>query len=92
MASAEEPRAYRAQAGISRDELDAKVSYSLSLIAMIETGDTAGALRLCLRLGDESAPCVRGQSQHGVDPVLGVPDEHSAVMGAYFYAVAALGT
>ena len=38
VAFAEELRAHRAQAGMSRDDLAAKVSYSSSLIAMIETG------------------------------------------------------
>jgi len=37
MAFAEELRAHRALAGMSRDDLAAKVSYSSSLIAMIET-------------------------------------------------------
>lgn len=38
LAFAEELRAHRAQAGMSRDDLAAKVNYSSSLIAMIETG------------------------------------------------------
>lgn len=46
MAFAEELRAYRAQAGMSRDELAAKVSYSPSLIAMIETGRRSPSKKL----------------------------------------------
>jgi len=45
-AFAEELRAHRAQAGMSRDELAAKVSYSPSLIAMIETGRRSPSRRL----------------------------------------------
>jgi transcriptional regulator with XRE-family HTH domain len=45
-AFAEELRAHRAQAGMSRDELAAKVSYSPSLIAMIETGRRSPSTRL----------------------------------------------
>jgi transcriptional regulator with XRE-family HTH domain len=45
-AFAEELRAHRAQAGMSRDELAAKVSYSPSLIAMIETGRRSPSKRL----------------------------------------------
>ncbi len=45
-AFAEELRAHRAQAGMSRDELAAKVSYSSSLIAMIETGRRSPSRRL----------------------------------------------
>jgi transcriptional regulator with XRE-family HTH domain len=46
VAFAEELRAHRAQAGMSRDELSAKVSYSSSLIAMIETGRRSPSKRL----------------------------------------------
>ena len=46
VAFAEELRAYRAQAGMSRDELAAKVSYSPSLIAMIETGRRSPSRKL----------------------------------------------
>jgi transcriptional regulator with XRE-family HTH domain len=46
VAFAEELRAHRAQAGMSRDELSAKVSYSPSLIAMIETGRRSPSRRL----------------------------------------------
>jgi transcriptional regulator with XRE-family HTH domain len=46
MAFAEELRAHRAQAGIGRDELAAKVSYSPSLIAMIETGRRSPSRKL----------------------------------------------
>jgi len=46
MAFAEELRAHRAQAGMSRDELAAKVSYSPSLIAMIETGRRSPSRKL----------------------------------------------
>jgi len=46
VAFAEELRAHRAQAGISRDELAAKVSYSPSLIAMIETGRRSPSRKL----------------------------------------------
>lgn len=42
----EELRAHRAHAGMSRDELAAKVSYSPSLIAMIETGKRSPSKRL----------------------------------------------
>jgi transcriptional regulator with XRE-family HTH domain len=45
-AFAEELRAHRAQAGMSRDELAAKVSYSPSMIAMIETGRRSPAKKL----------------------------------------------
>jgi transcriptional regulator with XRE-family HTH domain len=45
-AFAEELRAHRAHAGISRDELASKVSYSSSLIAMIETGRRSPSKRL----------------------------------------------
>lgn len=38
MAFAEELRAFRAQAGLSREDVAAKVNYSPSLIGMIETG------------------------------------------------------
>jgi transcriptional regulator with XRE-family HTH domain len=46
MAFAEELRAHRAQAGMSRDDLAAKVSYSSSLIAMIETGRRSPSRKL----------------------------------------------
>ena len=46
VAFAEELRAYRAQTGMSRDELAAKVSYSPSLIAMIETGRRSPSKKL----------------------------------------------
>jgi transcriptional regulator with XRE-family HTH domain len=46
VAFAEELRAHRAQAGMSRDELAAKVSYSPSLIAMIETGRRSPSRKL----------------------------------------------
>jgi transcriptional regulator with XRE-family HTH domain len=46
VAFAEELRAHRAQAGIGRDELAAKVSYSPSLIAMIETGKRSPSRKL----------------------------------------------
>jgi transcriptional regulator with XRE-family HTH domain len=46
VAFAEELRAHRAQTGMSRDELAAKVSYSPSLIAMIETGRRSPSKRL----------------------------------------------
>jgi transcriptional regulator with XRE-family HTH domain len=46
MAFAEELRAHRAQAGISREELAAKVSYSPSLVAMIETGRRSPSRKL----------------------------------------------
>jgi transcriptional regulator with XRE-family HTH domain len=38
MAFAEELKAFRAQAGLSREDLAARVNYSPSLIGMIETG------------------------------------------------------
>lgn len=43
---ADELKAHRAQAGMSRDELAAKVSYSPSLIAMIETGKRSPSCKL----------------------------------------------
>src|SRR6202167_6388930 len=46
VAFAEELRARRHQPGMSRDELAAKVSYSPSLIAMIETGRRSPSKRL----------------------------------------------
>jgi transcriptional regulator with XRE-family HTH domain len=46
MAFAEELRAHRAQAEMSRDDLAAKVSYSSSLIAMIETGRRSPSRKL----------------------------------------------
>jgi transcriptional regulator with XRE-family HTH domain len=46
VAFAEELRAHRAQAGMSRDDLAAKVSYSSSLIAMIETGRRSPSRKL----------------------------------------------
>jgi len=46
VAFAEELRAHRAQAGMSRDELAAKVNYSPSLIAMIETGRRSPSRKL----------------------------------------------
>jgi transcriptional regulator with XRE-family HTH domain len=46
VAFAEELRAHRAQTGMSRDELAAKVSYSPSMIAMIETGRRSPSKRL----------------------------------------------
>lgn len=46
VAFAEELRAHRTQAGMSRDELAAKVSYSPSLIAMIETGRRSPSKKL----------------------------------------------
>ena len=46
LAFAEELRAHRAQAGMGRDELAAKVSYSSSLIAMIETGRRSPSRKL----------------------------------------------
>jgi transcriptional regulator with XRE-family HTH domain len=46
VAFAEELRAHRAQAGMSRDELAAKTSYSPSLIAMIETGRRSPSRKL----------------------------------------------
>jgi transcriptional regulator with XRE-family HTH domain len=46
MAFAEELRAHRALAGMSRDDLAAKVSYSSSLIAMIETGRRSPSRKL----------------------------------------------
>jgi transcriptional regulator with XRE-family HTH domain len=46
VAFAEELRAFRAQAGLSREELAAKVNYSPSLIAMIETGRRSPSKKL----------------------------------------------
>jgi transcriptional regulator with XRE-family HTH domain len=46
MAFAEELRAWREKAGMSRDELAARVSYSPSLIAMIETGRRSPSRKL----------------------------------------------
>jgi len=57
VAFAEELRAHRAQAGMSRDELAARVSYSPSLIAMIETGRRSPSPQLAVLL----------------DPVFGTP-------------------
>jgi transcriptional regulator with XRE-family HTH domain len=45
-AFAEELRAYREQAGMSREELATRVSYSPSLIAMIETGRRSPSRKL----------------------------------------------
>jgi transcriptional regulator with XRE-family HTH domain len=52
VAFAEELRAYREQAGMSREELAAKVNYSPSLIAMIETGKRTPSRKLA-KLLDE---------------------------------------
>jgi transcriptional regulator with XRE-family HTH domain len=49
-AFAEELRAHRAQAGMGRDELAARVSYSSSLIAMIETGRRSPSPKLAVLL------------------------------------------
>ena len=46
VAFAEELRAYRAQTDMSREDLAAKVSYSVSLIAMIETGHRSPTRKL----------------------------------------------
>jgi DNA-binding XRE family transcriptional regulator len=46
VAFAEELRAHRVQTGMSRDDLAAKVSYSSSLIAMIETGRPSPSRKL----------------------------------------------
>jgi transcriptional regulator with XRE-family HTH domain len=46
MAFAEELRAFRAQAGMSREDVAAKVNYSASLIGMIETGRRSPTRRL----------------------------------------------
>jgi transcriptional regulator with XRE-family HTH domain len=47
-AFAEELRAFREQAGMTREELAARVNYSPSMIAMIETARRTPALRLAL--------------------------------------------
>jgi len=46
MAFAEELRAFRAQTGISREDVAARVNYSPSLIGMIETGRRSPTRRL----------------------------------------------
>jgi ribosome-binding protein aMBF1 (putative translation factor) len=43
---AEELKAHRAKAAMSRDELAAKVNYSASLIAMIESGKRSPSRKL----------------------------------------------
>ncbi len=49
-------------------------------------------LCVCLHMADEPKPSLRGEPQHGAGTVLGVPDEHAAIVADYLDAVAALGT